>query len=84
MTGAFAKSVSPKVSPEGKGWPHLSTTALRGPAAEFLEIVSPESEADPAGLLLDFLAASGSYTGPGPHDRRRSKTSWAPFHRPRR
>jgi hypothetical protein len=56
-----------KVNPTSASWPHLPADALRGPAGEFIEIVRPETEADPAALLIDFLVTSGSLLGPGPH-----------------
>ncbi|MDA8394214.1 MAG: hypothetical protein M0T72_03060 [Candidatus Dormibacteraeota bacterium] len=36
-------------------------------AGEFVEAAQPHSEADPAALLVSFLAAFGSAVGPGPH-----------------
>jgi hypothetical protein len=57
----------PKIDPQSAGWPHLPLSALHGPAGEFIDIIGPETEADPAGLLIDFLVTSGSFVGPGPH-----------------
>lgn len=45
----------------------LSREAYRGLAGRFVEIVGPESEADPAALLVQFLCAAGNALGDGPH-----------------
>lgn len=43
--------------------PKLSEAALYGLPREFLEIVGPHTEADPAALLVQFLVAFGSCAG---------------------
>ena len=43
--------------------PRLSEAALYGLPREFLEIVGPHTEADPAALLVQFLVAFGSCAG---------------------
>lgn len=48
-------------------WPELPAVALRGLAAEFVDTISPHTEADPAGLLVDFAVSFGSAVGAGPH-----------------
>ena len=48
-------------------WPALSPSALYGLAGEVLRVIGPHSEADPAAILLQFLAAFGNLIGPGPH-----------------
>jgi hypothetical protein len=45
----------------------LGEDAYHGLAGEFVRIVEPESEADPAALLIQFLAATGCGLGDGPH-----------------
>lgn len=45
----------------------LGDAAFHGLAGRFVEIVEPESEADPAALLIQFLAAVGNALGDGPH-----------------
>jgi hypothetical protein len=47
----------------------LSEAAYYGLAGEFTRLVGPETEADPAALLFQFLAAIGSIIGRGPHYR---------------
>ena len=47
----------------------LDPAAFHGLAGELVESVAPHTEADPAALLLDFLACFGSAVGPGPHVR---------------
>lgn len=45
----------------------LSGSALFGLAGEFVNLVLPHTEADPAALIFQFLAAMGSIIGRGPH-----------------
>ncbi|MEO5842040.1 MAG: hypothetical protein ABIQ73_27495 [Acidimicrobiales bacterium] len=45
----------------------LDESALYGLVGDFVEAVSPYTEADHAGLALDFLASFGSVVGGGPH-----------------
>ncbi|MGO8759672.1 MAG: bifunctional DNA primase/polymerase [Terracidiphilus sp.] len=47
----------------------LGEAAYYGLAGEFARLVGPETEADPAALLFQFLAAIGSIIGRGPHYR---------------
>ena len=48
-------------------WPTLDPAALTGLAGRVVEVLGPHTEADPAALLLTFLAAFGNLVGPGPH-----------------
>ena len=49
-------------------WPApLSDTAFHGLAGEYVRLIEPASEADPAALLLQFLTAAGNVIGPRPH-----------------
>lgn len=55
---------SPRPTPP---WPApLAEEAFHGLAGDFIRLVGPASEADLAGLLLQFLAAVGCCIGPGP------------------
>jgi hypothetical protein len=47
----------------------LGEAAYYGLAGEFTRLVGPETEADPAALLFQFLASMGSIIGRGPHFR---------------
>jgi hypothetical protein len=47
----------------------LGDAAYYGLAGEFTRLVGPETEADPAALLFQFLASMGSIIGRGPHYR---------------
>ena len=47
----------------------LREAAYYGLAGEFTQLVGPETEADPAALLFQFLASMGSIIGRGPHYR---------------
>lgn len=49
------------------GAPTLAEEALHGLAGEFVRLVEPHTESDPAALLFQFLAASGNAMGPAPH-----------------
>lgn len=52
------------LGPEPPGWPApLGEAAMHGPAGEFVRIVAPHTEADPAALLIQFLAAAGCALG---------------------
>jgi hypothetical protein len=51
-------------------WPAaMDVAALHGIAGEFVRMVEPNTEADPAAITLQFLAAFGVYIGRGPHYR---------------
>jgi hypothetical protein len=45
------------------GWPTLDTLALQGLAGDFVRAVAPHTEADPAAVLAQFLAAAGNALG---------------------
>jgi hypothetical protein len=48
-------------------WPSLTAEALYGVAGAVVRTIAPHTEADPAAILLQFLAAFGNLVGPGPH-----------------
>lgn len=50
-------------------FPVLGEAALSGLAGEFVRMVAPHSEADPAALLTQFLVMFGNVVGRGPHAR---------------
>lgn len=45
----------------------LPEAAWYGLSGDLLRIIEPHSEADPAALLIQFLAAAANMMGPGPH-----------------
>lgn len=48
-------------------WPApLDAAAFHGPAGEFVRLVEPHTEADPAALLIQFLVGFGSLVGRSP------------------
>lgn len=53
----------PSEEPEAVLWPELHPKALYGLAGEFVRMVEPHSEADPAALLIQFLISFGSVCG---------------------
>jgi hypothetical protein len=60
----------PVVSKQPRQMPDpLAEAAYYGLAGEFTRLVGPETEADPAALLFQFLASMGSVIGRGPHYR---------------
>lgn len=48
-------------------WPELDSKALYGIAGDFVRATEPQTEADPAALLLQFLCAFGNVVGHGPY-----------------
>src|SRR6202035_5314490 len=51
-------------------WPApLNPEAFHGLAGEWVRMVEPHTEADPAALLLQLLVSFGSLVGRGPHYR---------------
>jgi hypothetical protein len=48
-------------------WPVLDPAAFHGLAGKVVRALAPYTEADPAGLLLTFLAMFGSAVGAAPH-----------------
>jgi hypothetical protein len=56
--------------PQSQPWPvPLTRAAYHGLAGEIVDAIAPETEADPAALLLTLLAAVGNIVGTGPHWR---------------
>jgi len=52
----------------GSQWPApIEDAAFQGLAGEFVRLVEPHTEADRAGLLLQFLVAAGNWIGPSPY-----------------
>jgi hypothetical protein len=48
------------------GWPEMDQAAYHGLAGDFVRAIEPHSEADPAGLLTQFLTAFGNIVGNSP------------------
>jgi hypothetical protein len=48
-------------------WPRLDSTAFHGLAGEIVRAIEPETEADPAGVLLTMHSMFGNAVGSGPH-----------------
>ena len=47
----------------------LAPEAFHGIAGEVVQLIEPQTEADPAAILVQFLAAIGNLIGHGPHYR---------------
>lgn len=59
---------SPGKAIDPHAWPDpLDDAAFHGIAGELTNLLSPQSEADPAAILIQFLAATGNCIGRGPH-----------------
>ena len=48
-------------------WPTLNTDAFYGLAGEMVSLTLPDTESDPAALLLQYLVSFGNAIGRGPH-----------------
>jgi len=67
-----------EAAPSGRQRPTLDPVALHGLAGEFVRLVEPETEADPAALLFSFLLAAGHCFGRSPyflHERNIHRTN---------
>ena len=63
---AMAEAVSPK--PATNSWPQpLRNTAYHGPLGQFVRVVEPHTEADPAAVLVQALAMFGNLIGRQPY-----------------
>jgi hypothetical protein len=49
--------------PPEETWPEIASEALYGLAGEVVKTIEPHTEADPTGLLMDFLTFFGAYVG---------------------
>jgi hypothetical protein len=49
-----------------RSWPEIDKAAYHGLAGDFVRAIEPHSEADPAGLLTQFLTAFGNIVGNSP------------------
>lgn len=61
------KPTQPATSAHIPAQPNLSYAALHGLAGLVVRTLAPHSEAAPAAILLQLLAAYGNAIGPGPH-----------------
>lgn len=53
---------------QDKGWPApLADEAYYGILGRIIRLIEPETEADPAALMISLQAAIGNLIGPGPH-----------------
>ena len=61
---------APEADSGAPAWPEpLADEAFHGIAGELVSTIEPETEADPAAILLQVLTAFGSLVGRGPHVR---------------
>ena len=68
--GAPADERAASLPEPAHGWPEpVGEAALCGTAGEFVRVIEPHTEADPAGLLLQFLVAAGNWIGASPFRR---------------
>ncbi len=52
---------------KGEQWPEMAKAAYHGLAGRVVDALAPETEADPAALLVTLLTMFGAAVGPGPH-----------------
>ena len=52
---------------DGQNWPTLDPAARYGLAGEIVRVVEPNTESDPAAILIQTLLAFGVQVGRGPH-----------------
>jgi hypothetical protein len=57
----------PASPPRDSGYPRLPSAALHGLAGTVIHTIVPHTEAHPAAILLQLLAAFGNLVGRGPH-----------------
>ena len=58
----------PRPAREAAKWPEsMAPESFHGLAGEFVNLVGPQSEADPASLLIQMLVGFGSMVGPSPY-----------------
>jgi hypothetical protein len=63
--GPAAQAAPAAYTPEP--WPELDKTALYGLAGEVVDRLAPQTESDPAALLLTYLTSFGNAVGRGPY-----------------
>jgi hypothetical protein len=63
MRHRYPAGPRPAITP----WPTLADAAYYGVAGRAVRTIAPHTEADPAAILLQFLAAFGNMVGPAPH-----------------
>jgi hypothetical protein len=51
----------------GQQWPEMDPAAMHGLVGDIVEAVSPHTEADPAGILINLLVQFGAVIGRSPH-----------------
>ena len=62
------KPASPPITPATpESWPEMDPAAYYGLAGDFVRAMEPHTEADSAGLLVQFLVAFGNIIGPEPY-----------------
>ena len=57
----------PATEPLKNDWPVMDEAAYHGLAGDFVRTMLPHTEADPAGLLMQFIVAFGSVIGNSPY-----------------
>ncbi|MGD0827802.1 MAG: hypothetical protein ABSA09_06910 [Desulfobaccales bacterium] len=67
--GAATGGAWPETERDVAVWPTLAPEALHGLAGEFVRLVDPHTESDPAALLLQFLTGFGNLIGKGAYAR---------------
>jgi hypothetical protein len=64
----LADTAEPKEAPNANGWPDpLPDSAYQGLLGDVARAVEPDTESDPAAILLQVIVAFGALIGRGPH-----------------
>lgn len=61
------QSAAASSHPPPPEWPRLADEAFYGLAGRYIRMIEPHTEADPAGILVQFLVMFGNVIGRGPH-----------------
>lgn len=69
MSEAEGLAITSGSSSPGGRWPTLAPEALQGLVGDFVGLLDPHTESDPAAVLVQFLTCFGSVVGRGPHFR---------------
>ncbi len=74
--GNGAATACPGSKQETAPWPAMAPEAFYGLAGEFVRLVEPHTESDPAALLLQFLTGVGNLFGRGAYARVEADTHY--------
>jgi hypothetical protein len=65
--GFVAASLAPGGSSTSVPWPSIDAAAFHGLAGDVVRTIEPHTEADPVGILVQYLTAAGNAIARGPY-----------------